>query len=76
MVTHLVSLDLITKAHQSRSSEKTSQDLAAKYQKLFLAQLETLQGLRHKKGSQGVRVEHVHVHGGGQAVVGNLSADQ
>jgi len=43
--------------------------LATKFHRTFVAQIEALQKLRGK-GGQHVRVEHVHVHSGGQAVVG------
>jgi hypothetical protein len=35
------------------------------------AQVEVLRRLRHG-GQQFVRVEHVHIHDGGQAVIGNV----
>jgi hypothetical protein len=44
---------------------------AAKLLRAFSAQVETLRRLRHG-GDQYVRVEHVHVNDGGQAVVGNV----
>ena len=37
----------------------------------YSAQVETLRRLRHG-GDQYVRVEHVHVNDGGQAVIGNV----
>jgi len=45
--------------------------LATKFHRTFVAQIEALQRLRGK-GGQHVRVEHVHVHSGGQAIVGNV----
>jgi hypothetical protein len=47
-------------------------NLATKLQRTFVAQVEALQKLRGKGGQQ-VRVEHVHVHEGGQAIVGNVN---
>jgi hypothetical protein len=44
---------------------------AARLMKAFAAQVETLRRLKHG-GSQFVRVEHVHVNEGGQAIIGNL----
>jgi hypothetical protein len=44
---------------------------AARLMKAFAAQVETLRRLKHG-GSQFVRVEHVHVNEGGQAVIGNV----
>lgn len=45
---------------------------ATKLQRTFLAQIEAWNKLRGKSGQQKVTVEHVHVHEGGQAVVGNV----
>ena len=47
-------------------------NLAVKLLRTFTTQLETLQRLRGK-GQQTVRVEHVTVNAGGQAIVGNVS---
>lgn len=44
---------------------------ASKLTRVFTAQLEALQRLR-RKGQQTVRVEHVTVNAGGQAIVGNV----
>jgi hypothetical protein len=46
---------------------------AAKLMRAFAMQVETLRRLRNG-GSQFVRVEHVHVNDGGQAVIGNVAA--
>jgi hypothetical protein len=45
---------------------------AARLMRAYVAQLEALRRLRHG-GSQLVRVEHVHVSEGGQAIIGNVS---
>jgi hypothetical protein len=47
-------------------------NLAVKLSRTFTAQVEALAKLR-RKGEQKVTVEHVHVHAGGQAVVGNVT---
>ena len=47
---------------------------AARLMRAYVAQLDALRRLRHG-GSQLVRVEHVHVNEGGQAVIGNISSD-
>ena len=47
-------------------------NLAIKFQRTFVAQIEALQKLRGK-GGQRVTVEHVHIHEGGQAIVGNVN---
>ncbi len=41
--------------------------------RLFNDQLEAMQKLKGKTGQQRVTVEHVHVHKGGQAVVGTVA---
>ena len=44
--------------------------------RLFNEQLEAMSKLKGKAGQQKVTVEHVHVHGGGQAIVGAVSAEK
>lgn len=46
---------------------------AARLLKAFAIQVELLRRLRHGT-RQYVRVEHVHIHEGGQAVIGNVRA--
>ena len=46
--------------------------VATKMLRTYTAQLETLAKLR-RKGEQVVRVEHVHVYPGGQAIVGSIT---
>src|SRR6478735_6566795 len=46
--------------------------LAVKLLRTYTTQMETLAKLR-RGGEQTVRVEHVHVHSGGQAIVGNVN---
>jgi hypothetical protein len=46
---------------------------ATKLLRAFATQIEALRRLRNG-GSQLVRVEHVHVNEGGQAVIGNVSS--
>jgi GTPase len=41
--------------------------------RLFTEQLEAMSKLKGKVGQQKVTVEHVHVHDGGQAIVGAVS---
>jgi len=45
---------------------------ASKLLRTYTAQVEALAKIR-RKGEQKVRVEHVHVHCGGQAIVGSIS---
>jgi hypothetical protein len=47
---------------------------AAKLMRAYATQVETLRRLRNG-GSQIVRVEHVHVNEGGQALIGNVRKD-
>jgi len=42
--------------------------------RVFNEQIEVMQKLKGKAGQQKVTVEHVHVHEGGQAIVGAVSA--
>jgi hypothetical protein len=48
---------------------------AARLMRAYATQVETLRRLRNG-GSQFVRVEHVHVNEGGQAVIGNVSSER
>jgi len=47
---------------------------ATRLMRVFNEQLEAMQKLKGKTGQQKVTVEHVHVHGGGQAIVGAVTA--
>ena len=47
---------------------------ATRLMRLFTDQLEAMQKLKGKSGQQKVTVEHVHVHEGGQAIVGMVKA--
>src|SRR5450631_434882 len=47
---------------------------ATRLMRVFSEQLEAMQKLRGKAGQQRVTVEHVHVHNGGQAIVGTVAA--
>jgi hypothetical protein len=49
------------------------QEAASRLQRTYATQVEALRRLRNG-GSQFVRVEHVHVNEGGQAVIGNVKA--
>ena len=46
---------------------------ATRLMRVFREQLEAMQKLKGKSGQQKVTVEHVHVHEGGQAIVGAVS---
>src|SRR3981189_1074582 len=58
-------------AHGSNRNVAAKASAAARLLRAFVAQVEVLRRLRNG-GSQFVRVEHVHVNDGGQAVVGNV----
>jgi hypothetical protein len=47
---------------------------AVRLMRLFTEQLDAMGKLKGKKGRQKVTVEHVHVHKGGQAIVGTVAA--
>ena len=47
---------------------------ASRLMRVFVEQVDALQKLKGKAGQQKVTVEHVHVHDGGQAIVGAVSA--
>ena len=57
---------------QTFAGKELNANLAVKFQRTFVAQIEALQKLRGK-GGQKMIVEHVHVHEGGQAIVGNVN---
>jgi hypothetical protein len=46
---------------------------AVRLLRVFVEQADALQRLRGKAGQQKVTVEHVHVHEGGQAIVGTVA---
>ena len=48
---------------------------AARLLRAYATQVEALRRLRHG-GSQTLRVEHVHVNEGGQALIGNVSSER
>jgi len=55
-----------------RRPAANTQNIANKLLRTFNTQVETLKRYR-SKGEQKVMVEHVHVHQGGQAIVGNVT---
>ncbi len=73
-VTHALAMDLLGRVKQSPTVPymETCANLATKLQRTFVAQVEALSKLR-RGGEQKVRVEHVHVHAGGQAIVGAVT---
>ena len=47
---------------------------ATRLMRVFREQLQAMQKLKGKASQQKVTVEHVHIHEGGQAIVGSVSA--
>jgi len=48
--------------------------LAMRFMRMYVEQVETMAKLKGKGGQQRVTVKHVHVHKGGQAIVGAVTA--
>ena len=73
LATHNLSVELMGRALRAQSDDvmQMNINMATKLQRSFSSQVEALD--RHRRGGQQkVMVEHVHVHAGGQAVVGNI----
>ena len=72
---HKLASECLSRASTTPSTEhmQAYANLAVKLQRTFAAQIEALARLRGG-ANQSVRVEHVHVHDGGQAIVGNVGA--
>ena len=71
---------IITTLHRQKEAEtllgrERYGNLAVKLLRTFAAQVEALQRYRGK-GQQHIRVEHVDVHAGGQAIVGAVTAGE
>ncbi len=73
-MTHALTMQAMTRAHwaEFQAEYQVSGNLAVKLSRTFTMQMEALTKLR-RGGEQTVRVEHVHVHNGGQAIVGNVN---
>jgi hypothetical protein len=72
--THAAAISVLTRFRGAGGTEKRVAALAsaaARLLRAYSSQVETLRRLRHG-GDQFVRVEHVHVNDGGQAVIGNV----
>ncbi len=61
--------------HPEQTSEGINANVtrASQFMKLFLEQAACLQKLKGQAGQQKVTVKHVHVHQGGQAIVGAVT---
>ena len=74
---HMLSMGAATSAYRGVNAERRDLALAQinKLTRTFTTQMEALKRYR-SKGDQKVTVEHVHVHDGGQAVVGNVTQNR
>ena len=61
--------------HQQQCTEGVDANVAraSQFMKVFMEQVACLQKLRGRGSQQSVRVEHVHVNQGGQAIVGTVA---
>lgn len=68
---HVLTMQAMARTHWTDNipEYQTAGNLALKLSRTFTMQIEALAKLR-RGGEQTVRVEHVHVHNGGQAIVG------
>ncbi len=73
-ITHALTMQAMMRAHWAEYQPKyqIAGNLAIKLSRTFTMQMEALSKLR-RGGEQTVRVEHVHIHNGGQAIVGNIN---
>lgn len=74
VVTHELAMQVLHRAARVDQIPQfeSAGNMAAKLLKVFAGHLELLAKLK-RGGEQTVRVEHVHVHAGGQAIVGNVA---
>jgi len=74
VATHFAAITLLRrlKGAENIPQQASAGSLAVKLLRTYAMQLEALQRYRGK-GQQKVTVEHVHVHSGGQAIVGNVT---
>ncbi len=74
---HIAAMAILSRRLEGGFSTERRTELfgtaAARLLRTYVAQVEAFRRLRHG-GSQIVRVEHVHVNEGGQAVIGNVKA--
>lgn len=75
--THTVAMAVMSRiggAHGGPGRLPGLASASAKLLRAYLGQVETLRRLRGGGGDQHIRVEHVHVHEGGQAIVGAVNS--
>ena len=77
VATHAAAIDMLRRSKDAETllARERYGNLAVKLLRIFAAQVEALQRYRGK-GQQKVTVEHVHVHAGGQAIVGAVTAGE
>jgi len=71
--THNLAMEFMRRSLHPQQTVETftaQTDRAVRLMRMFVEQADALQKLRGKAGQQTVTVEHVHVHQGGQAIVG------
>jgi hypothetical protein len=76
--THTAAMAVLARLGGGHGSERRVAALgsaAARLLRAYATQVEVLRRLRHG-GRQYVRVEHVHINGGGQAIIGNLDSEK
>jgi hypothetical protein len=74
--THMVAMAMMARIGGGHGSDRRLPGLAsasAKLLRAYCTQIETYRRLRYG-GDQNIRVEHVHVHEGGQAIVGSINS--
>jgi hypothetical protein len=76
--THTAAMAVLAKLDVAFATERRVAafgSAAARLMRAYATQVEVLRRLRHG-GQQVVRVEHVHVNDGGQAIVGNVKNEK
>jgi hypothetical protein len=77
VATHAAGIDMLRRSKDAETllARERYGNIAVKLLRTFAAQVEALQRYRGK-GQQKVTVEHVHIHAGGQAIVGAVTAGE
>lgn len=70
----LAAIEKATSPYGTDERQATSIASATSLMRLFVEQLDAMAKLKGKTGQQKVTVEHVHVHDGGQAIVGAVNS--
>jgi hypothetical protein len=79
IATHIMIMEFMNRISipdQTHEGVSANTDRAAKMERIFITQLETLNKYRGKGSQQKVIVEHVTVNSGGQAIVGQVNQDK